>query len=154
MATQLSADGTRRLVITATTPAALEATLANIVGQALVALELGCDIHLEADRSGSGTCWIRNPNGGELPTQVLRTVAVAGPIAEAAFLHGEPGDLLPAALMDLLQSETASLSPLAQGYTLADVAFALGVLTTYWALVEEEVADKGKQIMNGGALPH
>lgn len=136
----------------------LDATLAHVVGQGVVALSLGCEIHLavEAHPSGKyfeGTCYTRHP-GGELPRELSRPLGVAGLVSTLAFLGGSPEEVYPDDVFDRLQSRELELSAadsrMAQGFTLADVSFALDVLRTSWPVVVDEIEYMAPRIMHDG----
>jgi len=136
----------------------LNATLAHVVGQAAVALALGCEIHLavEAHPSGEhfeGSCYVRRP-GGEFPAELRRPLGVAGILATLAFLRGSPDEVEPVGVFDRLQSGELELSAtdasMAEGYTLADVVFALDALRTRWPAVADEVERMAPFILHGG----
>jgi hypothetical protein len=125
----------------------LEAAIAHVVGQGVVALAAGCEIHLSVDphpsgKSFDGNCWVRNPHG-EISAQLKRVIGVAGRIAELALERGSPDDLESAEVFYTLQSAVT-----AEAFTLADVALALDALRSRWALVTGEVARMSPQIMS------
>lgn len=136
----------------------LDATIAHVVGQGVVALALGCEIHLAVEPHPSGkffegTCYARHP-GGELPRELSRPLGVAGLVSTLAFLRGSPEEVDPDDVFDRLQSGELELSAAdastAEGFTLADVAFALDVLRTRWPVVEQEVEYMAPIILHGG----
>lgn len=80
-----------------------------------------------------GNCWARHP-GGELPKELQRTLGIAGLVSTLAYLDGSPHDIEADDVFDRLQAGEFEFSEadavLAEGYTLADVVFALDVLRT------------------------
>ncbi|QLQ01740.1 MAG: hypothetical protein HZY77_01505 [Thiobacillus sp.] len=140
----------------------LGATIAHVVGQAVVARAAGCDIHLAVDLHSDGghfegECWVRHPDG-ELPEHAKRPLGVAGCLASLAFLRGSPDELDAAELFDQLQAGEVHLSPadaqMAEGFTLADVAHALDTLRARWPVVADEVVRMSPQILNNIATTH
>jgi len=135
----------------------LDATLAHVVGQSVVALALGCEIHIAVEPHPSGqffegNCWARHP-GGELPEQLRRPLGIAGLVSTFAFLHGSPHEVEADDLFDRLQAGelefSAGNAALAEGYTLADVVFALDVLRIRWPVVEDEIERMSPCILHG-----
>lgn len=131
----------------------LNLTIAHVVGQGVVALAAGCEIHLSVDphpggKSFDGNCWVRNP-GGEISAPLKRVIGVAGRIAELALERGSPDDLEAAEVFYTLQSAAT-----AEAFTAVDVALALETLRSRWALVTDEVARMAPQIMNNTHLTH
>lgn len=140
----------------------LEATIAHVVGQGVVALAFGCEIHFQVEKHPSGEhfdgcCHFRHEMG-DIPPQVLRSIGVAGPIAEAAFLgaglkHLDSFDLF----ADLKSGRIALSGPAASqadGFTFADVDFAVSVLQTNWKVVEGNVERMTPCILNDTIRPH
>ncbi len=134
----------------------LEATIAHVVGQGVVALSAGCEIHLAVNphprgESYEGNCWVRNPHG-DLCEHQRRLIALAGCVAALAFTRGSPEELEAVDVFDKLQSGEITLSAadaaMAEGFTLADVESALDTLRPRWALVVDEVARMSPQILN------
>lgn len=135
----------------------LDATLAHVVGQSVVALALGCEIHLAVEPHPSGkffegNCWARHPSG-ELPEQLRRALGVAGLVSTFVFLHGSPHEVEADELFDRLQAGelefSAADAALTEGYTLADVAFALDVLRVRWPVVVDEIERMAPCILHG-----
>ena len=133
----------------------LDATIAHVVGQGVVALSVGCEIHLRVDPHPSGEffeghCWVRHPEG-DLSDQLRRPLGLAGCVSALAFLRGSPEEIEAVEVFDRLQAGEITLSAddaaMAEGFTLADVCFALGVLRTRWATVEGEVGYMAPKIM-------
>lgn len=136
----------------------LDVTLAHVIGQAVVALAIGCEIHLAVEKHPSGkffegNCWARHP-GGELPKELQRTLGIAGLVSMLAYLGGSPHDVEADDLFDRLQAGEFEFSEadavLAEGYTLADVVFALDVLRARWPVVAEEIEHMAPSILHGG----
>lgn len=134
----------------------LEATIAHVVGQGVVALSAGCEIHLAVDphpggKSFNGNCWVRRPSG-ELPDSLRRSIAVAGKLAALAFERGAPEEIEPVEAFDKLQSGELALSAseaaMSNGFTLADVVHALNVLSARWAIVADEVMRMSPHILS------
>lgn len=140
----------------------LEATIAHVVGQGVVALAFGCEIHFQVEKHPSGEyfdgcCHFRHEMG-EIPPRILRPIGVAGPIAEAAFLgrgldHLDSCDLF-------VQLKSGRIAPSghaasqADGFTFADVDFAVSVLQTNWSIVAGEVKRMAPCILHGTSRPH
>jgi hypothetical protein len=133
----------------------LNATIAHVVGQGVVALASGCEFHFAVDPHPSGqffegVCWVRNPSG-EMPGHVKRPVALAGLIAQMALLRGSPQHVEAVDVFNKLQSGDLALSAadrdMADGFTLSDVAFALDVLRDRWHLVEQEIVSMAPKIL-------
>lgn len=110
----------------------LGAAIAHVVGQGVVALSAGCEIHLAVDphpggKSFNGNCWIRHP-AGEIPGPLRRAIAVAGGLAELAFERGAPEEIEPVDAFRKLRSGELALSAseaaMSNGFTLADVVHA------------------------------
>lgn len=132
----------------------LDSAIAHVVGQGVVALSAGCEIHLAINPHPGGefyegNCWVRHPSG-ELPGRLKQAIGVAGGIAELALERGTPGELDAAEVFDRLQSS----SRITEDFTLADVAHSLNVLCSRWALVIDEVARMAPQITNNTHLTH
>lgn len=136
----------------------LDTTLAHVIGQAVVALAMGCEIHLAVEPHPSGkfyegNCWARHP-GGELPKELLRPLGIAGLVSTLAFLGGSPHDIEADDVFDRLQAGelefSAADAALAEGYTLADVVFALDVLRARWPVVADEIERMAPSILHGG----
>ena len=133
----------------------LNATIAHVVGQGVVALSVGCEIHLQVDPHPSweffeGHCWVRHPEG-DLSDQLRRPLGLAGCVSALAFTRGSPEELEAVEVFDKLEAGEITLSAadaaMAEGFTLADVSFALDVLRARWPAVEEEVGYMAPRIM-------
>lgn len=140
----------------------LEATIAHVVGQGVVALAFGCEIHFQVEKHPSGKhfdgcCHFRHKMG-EIPPRILRPIGVAGPIAEAAFLGGGHGRLDSFDLFAKLKSgeiaPSGSAASQADGFTFADVDFAVSVLQTNWSIVAGEVERMTPHILDDTIRPH
>lgn len=136
----------------------LDTILAHVVGQAVVALAIGCEIHLAVEPHPSGkfyegNCWARHP-GGELPKELQRTLGIAGLVSTLAYLDGSPHEVDADDVFDRLQAGelefSAADAALAEGYTLADVVFALDVLRARWSVVADEIERMAPSILHGG----
>lgn len=135
----------------------LVTTITHVVGQGVVALAAGCEIHLAVDprpggKSFDGTCWVRHP-AGDLPDRLRRAIDVAGYIAELALERGSPDELDAAEVFDMLQSGELS-AHLTDGITLADVAYSLDVLRPRWALVTAEMVRMSPHILSNTHRTH
>lgn len=88
------------------------------------------------------------------PANYPAPLGVAGLVSTLAFLRGSPEEVDPDDVFDRLQSGELELSAAdastAEGFTLADVAFALDVLRTRWPVVEQEVEYMAPIILHGG----
>lgn len=134
----------------------LENAIAHVVGQGVVALALGCEIHFVVEKHSSGEffdghCLVRR-SSGEIPSQILRPIGVAGPIAVAALLSGSADDLNSCDIFAELESgkikiELPGIN--ASEFTLSDVDFAVSVLQTHWPIVTREVECMTPNILNG-----
>ena len=133
----------------------LNATIAHIVGQGAIASAMGCEIKLAVDLHPSGeffegNCWVRNP-AGELSEHLRRPLGLAGCLSSLAFLRGSPSEVEAAEVFDKLKSGEIALSPadaeMAEGFSLADVEFALNVLRANWQTVAGEVEQMSPEIM-------
>lgn len=140
----------------------LGAAIAHVVGQGVVALSAGCEIHLAVDphpggKSFDGSCWIRHP-AGEIPGPLRRAIAVAGGLAELAFERGAPEEIEPVDAFRKLRSGEVALSAseaaMSDGFTLADVEFTLDVLCAKWAIVSDEVSRMSPQILSNAHRAH
>lgn len=140
----------------------LGAAIAHVVGQGVVALSAGCEIHLAVDphpggKSFDGSCWIRHP-AGEIPGPLRRAIAVAGGLAELAFERGAPEEIEPVDAFHKLRSGELALSAseaaMSDGFTLADVEFTLDVLCAKWAIVSDEVSRMSPQILSNTHRTH
>ena len=140
----------------------LNATIAHVVGQGVVALASGCEFHFAVDRHPSGeffegVCWVRSPSG-EMPDHIKRPVALAGLIAQMAILRGSPNHVEAGEVLSKLESGDLALSAadsdMAAGFTLVDVVFALDVLRGRWHLVEQEVLAMAPKILQETPLYH
>lgn len=140
----------------------LGAAIAHVVGQGVVALSAGCEIHLAVDphpggKSFNGNCWIRHP-AGEIPGPLRRAIAVAGGLAELAFERGAPEEIEPVDAFRKLRSGEVALSAseaaMSDGFTLADVEFTLDVLCAKWAIVSDEVSRMSPQILSNAHRTH
>ncbi len=140
----------------------LEVTIAHVVGQGVVALRLGCEIHFQVEKHPGGEhfdgcCHFRHEIG-EIPPRILRPVGVAGPIAEAAFLGGGADCLDSFDLFAKLKSghiaPSGSSASQADGFTFADVDFAVSVLQSNWSIVVAEVERMTPCILHDTARPH
>lgn len=134
----------------------LSLTIAHVVGQGVVALSAGCEIHLAVapypgGQSFNGGCWVRHP-AGDLPDSQRRSIALAGWLASLAFERGAPEEIEAVEAFDQLQAGEIRLSSddarMAEGFTLADVAFALDVLCDRWPIITDEVARMAPIILN------
>lgn len=133
----------------------LNLTIAHVVGQGVVALSAGCEIHFAVHRHPSGeffegACWARH-QAGDLPGPLRRSLGVAGHVASMAFLCGSPEEIEAIEVFDKLLAGEITLSAadaaMSEGFTLADVSFALDVLRDSWAIVEREVWYMAPRIM-------
>ena len=140
----------------------LSLTVAHVVGQGVVALSAGCEIHFAVEchpsgQSFAGRCWVRYPKG-DLPESIRRSVAIAGCLATLVLKRGEPEAIEPVEAYDKLQSGELALSEtdaaMSEGFTLDDVAFALGVLSDRWAIIADEVARMSPLILNNTIRIH
>lgn len=140
----------------------IDLTIAHVVGQGVVALSAGCEIHLAVNShpgglSFEGNCWVRHPSG-DLPDSLRRSIAVAGGLASLAFERGAPEEIEPVDAFDKLQAGEIRMSAtdaeMADGFTLADVAFALDVLSDRWAIIADEVARMSPCILNNTIRIH
>ncbi|KVW93338.1 hypothetical protein [Thiobacillus denitrificans] len=140
----------------------LNLTIAHVVGQGVVAISAGFEIHLAVNchpggQSFDGSCWVRNP-AGDLPESLRRSVAVAGCLSSLAFNRGAPEEIEPVEAFGKLQSGELALSEtdaaMAEGLTLSDVAFALDVLNGRWAIVVDEVERMSPHILNNTIQTH
>lgn len=126
----------------------LGAAIAHVMGEALVALAAGCEIHLAVDpcpggKSFEGVCWVRHP-AGETPAPLKRAIGVAGCVAELAYLHGSPNEIEASEVFDKLQSSER----IAGGITLDEATYALRALRSRWSLVIGEVERMSPQILS------
>ena len=125
-----------------------QAEVAKVVGTGVIALALGCEIHLSAERRDGGRrieadCFFRNP-AGEMQPAIERAIYAAGQITKAAYLQGSPFDMEPESAIEYAPD----------GCTLADVAFVLDLLCRRWAFIENEVAVMTPRILHGHATLH
>ncbi len=133
----------------------LNLTIAHVVGQGVVALSAGCEIHLAVHRHPSGKffeggCWVCH-KAGDLPGPLRRSLGLAGCVSSMAFLRGSPEEIEAIEVFDKLRFGEITLSAadaaMSDGFTLADVSFALDVLRDSWAIVEREVGYMAPRIM-------
>lgn len=134
----------------------LNLTIAHVVGQGVVALSAGCEIHMAVNpqpggQSFDGGCWVRHP-AGDLSDSMRRSIAVAGGLASLAFERGAPEEIEPVDAFDKLQAGAIRMSPadaeMAEGFTFADVTFALDVLCDRWPIITDEVARMSPVILS------
>lgn len=140
----------------------LSLTIAHVVGQGVVALSAGCEIKLSVERHPSrksfgGNCWVRYP-AGDLSDSLRRSIAVAGGLASLAFERGAPEEIEPVEAFDKLQSGELGLSAsdaqMAEGFTMADVAFVIDVLCDRWRIITDEVERMSPVILNNTSRTH
>ncbi|MHB1091453.1 hypothetical protein [Thiobacillus sp.] len=140
----------------------LNLTIAHVVGQGVVALAAGCEIRFAVERhpgreSFDGNFWVRYPVG-DLPDLLRRSIAVAGCLSSLAFKRGAPEEIDLVEAFDNLKSGELALSEtdaaMAEGLTLADVAFALDALSDRWAIVADEVERMAPHILNNTIHTH
>lgn len=140
----------------------LNLTIAHVVGQGVVALSAGCEIQFAIERhpsgqSFTGSCWVRYTKG-DLPESIQRSVAIAGCLATLVLKHGAPEAVELVEAFDKLQSGELALSEtdaaMSRGFTLADVAFALDVLSDRWSIIADEVERMSPLILNNAVRIH